>query len=253
VSPHIDYARGGPVYAQVWRAAAEAARAADLAVILGTDHYGQDGSLTLTRQHYATPFGVLPTAGDVVDALAEALGEEAAFADELDHRSEHSIELAAVWLHHIREGQPCEIMPILCGSFRLFIQGDVGAANDPALASALEALKAAASKRQTLVVAAGDLAHVGPAFGGHPLDLVGRARLQAADDALIERMCAGDAEGFLTGIQHVGDRNNVCGVPPIYLALRLLQPAQGELVAYDRCPADARGTSLVSVCGVVFR
>jgi len=83
--------------------------------------------------------------------------------------------------------------------------------------------------------------------------MVGRARLQAADEALIDRMRAGDAEGFLAEGQRVEDRNNVCGVPAIYLALRLLQPAQGELVAYDRCPADGYGTSLVSVCGLVFR
>ena len=117
VSPHIDFARGGPVYARVWKRAADEVRAADLAVVLGTDHYGPDKQLTLTRQHYATPYGLLPTARDVVEALAEAMGTEAAFAGELDHRSEHSIELAAVWLHHIRAGQPCELAPVLCGSF----------------------------------------------------------------------------------------------------------------------------------------
>jgi len=60
VSPHIDYARGGPVYAHVWK-------------------------LTLTRQHYATPFGVLPTAREVVETLAGAMGAETAFAGELYH------------------------------------------------------------------------------------------------------------------------------------------------------------------------
>ena len=84
--------------------------------------------------------------------------------------------------------------------------------------------------------------------------MMGRARLQAADEALIGRINAGDAEGFLTEIQSVQDRNNVCGVPPIYLALRLLHPAvQGELAAYDRCPADGQGASAVSICGIVFR
>lgn len=106
VTPHIDYDRGGPVYAQVWKRATEMVRAAELAVILGTDHYGQNGRITLTRQHYATPFGVLPTASQVVNQLAEAMGAEEALADELHHRGEHSIELAAVWLHHVRQGGP---------------------------------------------------------------------------------------------------------------------------------------------------
>jgi AmmeMemoRadiSam system protein B len=271
VSPHIDYARGGPVYAQVWRQAADAARKADLVLILGTDHVegihppGSAGTITLTRQHYATPYGILPTANGPVEALAKTLGEENAFAEELHHRTEHSIELAAVWLHHMRSGEPCDIVPVLCGSFRHCIQGDVFAAEDMGIQAFTETFRRVTAGQKVLVVAAADLAHIGPAFGGHPVDMVGRARLQAADDALIEQINGGDADGFLTEIQRVEDCYHVCGVPPIYLALRLLQAdrvhpadsvhpaAQGELVAYDRCPADGQGTSMVSICGIIFR
>jgi AmmeMemoRadiSam system protein B len=253
VSPHIDYARGGPVYAQVWKRAAEMAREAELVVLLGTDHFGADGGLTLTRQHYSTPFGVLPTAREVVDALVDAIGAEAAFVGELYHRGEHSIELAAVWLHYMRGGQPCELVPVLCGSFGDFVRGEADPEQDPAMVAVVETLRQATAGRRALVVAAGDLSHVGPAFGGRPLGLVERARLQIADDELIERICAGDAQGFFAAIQRDGDRRNVCGLPPIYLALRVLSPVQGEQVAYDRCPADGNGTSLVSVCGVVWR
>jgi AmmeMemoRadiSam system protein B len=252
LSPHIDYARGGPVYARVWLQGGEAARSAHRAIILGTDHYGPEGTFTLTHQRYATPYGVLPTASDIVDALANALGKEAAFAHELHHRSEHAIELALIWLHHLRGGQPCPVVPVLCGSFQHLIQRDVDPQQDQELTRFVEALRDAGASPGTLVVAAGDLAHLGPAFGSHPLSLVGRAQMKAADDVLIERMCAGDAVGFLSEIQRVGDRNNVCGVPPIYLTLRALEPTQGELVAYERCPADAQGTSFVSVCGIAF-
>jgi AmmeMemoRadiSam system protein B len=251
VCPHIDYARGGPVYAAVWKRAAEMARAADLVVLLGTDHFG-DGLLTLTRQNYSTPFGVLPTAREVVDELAKAIGQDAAFAGELTHRSEHSIELAAVWLHHVREGQPCELVPILCGSFSHFIQGEANPEHDPAINTLTDTLRRATSRRRVLVVAAADLSHVGSAFGGQPLDLVGRAQVQAADDELIEQICAGDAQAFFGTLKRDGDRRNVCGLPPIYLALRILSPVQGKRVAYERCPADENGASLVSVCGIVF-
>ncbi len=252
VSPHIDYERGGLAYAQVWKQAAQAVRAADLAVILGTDHYGPEAHLTLTRQNYATPLGVLPTARNIVDALAEAIGADKAFAGELYHRSEHSVELAAVWLHHIRDGHPCELVPILCGSFDRFIGGQAAPDDELNLDELIAVFKQATAGKRVIVVAAADLAHVGPAFGGQPLDRLGRARLQAADDELIERICAGDAEGFLSAIRRVGDRNGVCGVPPIYVALRLLAPVQGARVAYERCLADEAGTSLVSVCGVVW-
>jgi AmmeMemoRadiSam system protein B len=252
VSPHIDYARGGPVYAAVWKRAALSVQAADLVVVLGTDHYGQGNLLTLTRQHYATPFGLLPTAQDIVDQLAEAIGPQAVYAGQLHHRGEHSIELAAVWLHHMRQGQPCDVVPVLCGSFQPFIEGQGTPLEDPTLSAFCQALRQATAGRRTLVVAAADLSHVGPAFGGAPLGWVERARLQAADEGLLACMCVGDAQAFFAAIQRDGDRRNVCGLPPIELALRLLAPVSGEQVAYQRCPADERGTSWVSVCGVVW-
>jgi len=254
VSPHIDYERGGPVYAQVWGQAADAVRAADLVIIFGTDHAGSAGRITLTRQHYATPYGVLPTAIDVVDTVAAAIGEEAAFAEEIHHRREHSIELAAVWLHHIRDGQPCDLVPILCGSFQHFVEGEGGPATDPTLNATLSALRSATAGRRVVAVAAADLAHVGPAFNDpYPIDHVRYAQLQAADEVLIQTIAEGDAETFFRTIEAEDDRRNVCGLPPIYLTLRFLdRNARGQLTGYDRCPADEGNTSFVSVCGVVF-
>ena len=252
VTPHIDYTRGGPVYAQVWRQADESIRSAELVIIFGTDHFGGDASITLTRQNYATPFGVLPTARGIVDDLARGIGEPLAFDGELRHRGEHSVELAAVWLHHTREERECEVVPVLCGSFSRFTCGLADAAEDERINTLVAILREHMRDRQTIVVAAADLAHVGPAFGGEPIDLAGRVALQESDAELIDRMCDGDAEGFLGAIKRVEDRNNVCGVSPIYLALKTLQGTKGRFVAYDRCPADEEGTSLVSICGVVF-
>ncbi len=256
VSPHIDFPRGGPVYAAVWEQAAAAVRAADLAIIFGTDHYGGHGKLTLTRQHYATPYGVLPTAVDVVDAAASAIGMEAAFEEELHHRSEHAIEFAAVWLHHMRGGArggaACEIVPVLCGSFGHYVAGAADPNGDGRIAALVAALKQATAGRRVVVVAAADLAHIGPAFGGAEVDAAGQAALQAADTEVLAQINQGDAAGFFRTLQRVGDHNNVCGLPPIYLALRLLGPVTGETVAYDQCPADEHGTSWVSVAGVVW-
>lgn len=252
VSPHIDYDRGGPVYKAVWGAAEEAARDADLAIIFGTDHSGGLGKVTLTRQSYATPYGVLPTAGDIVDRLALAIDEDDAFAEELHHRSEHSIELASVWLHHARGGRPLEVVPLLCGSFAHFVAGQADPAADARFAKVIEVLADAMKGRNALVVAAADLAHVGPAFDGEPVQAAGQARLRQADDAILDQMVAGSAEGFFEELKTVEDANNVCGLPPIYLALRLLGETTGEMVAYDQCPADEANTSWVSVAGMVW-
>jgi AmmeMemoRadiSam system protein B len=253
ISPHIDYQRGGLVYAEVWQAAAQAAREADLVIVLGTDHQGGNGTVTLTRQSYATPWGKLPTDLEVVDALASSLGEEAAFAEELHHRGEHSIELAVVWLHFIREGRPVPVVPILCGSFGGFVESQGDPATHPPFAASLDVLREVMASRRTLVVAAADLAHMGPAFG-HPygLDYIGRARLRNADQRLLQTVYDGDAAAFFEMLKAEGDRRNVCGLPPIYLTLRLLGEARGEPAGYDICPADPQGTSFVSIAGVIL-
>ena len=254
VSPHIDYERGGPVYAKIWQKMAEAARQAEIAVIFGTDHNGGQGMLTLTRQNYATPYGILPTATGVVGAVADAIGPELAFEEELHHIGEHSVELAAVWLHHVRDRQPIELVPILTGSFQHFISTPFEPSTDPTIAAALEALDRELDGRSALIVAAGDLAHVGPAFGDAvPVDFTGRARLAADDNALMETICAGDAEAFYRKLEAEHDRRNVCGLAPVYLTLRLLGETSGECAGYNRCPADQNGASWVSICGVALK
>ncbi len=253
ISPHIDYQRGGPVYAGVWRYAQDAVRNAERAIVLGTDHNGDFGSVTLTRQHYATPYGVLPTAQDAVDRLVEVLGEDDAFREELHHRSEHSIELALVWLHYIREGRPLEVVPILLGSFAHFTSGQQRPSEDARLDAVVNVLREIMREKPTVVIAGADLAHVGPAFGDPmPWGVHDKARLKRADEELIQAMIRGDAEAFYAAIAAVQDRYRICGLPPIYVLLRVLGTGEGILTGYDQCPADAQNGSVVSICGVAI-
>jgi hypothetical protein len=251
ICPHIDYRRGGRVYAGLWRRAARAARRAELIVVLGTDHNG--GSLiSPTRQHYATPWGVLPTCREAVDALAQSLGQTEAFCDELHHRTEHSIELALVWLHGLLGDHTPELVPILTGSFQHFIAADGDPRHDAQLQAVAETLRKVAAGRRTLVIAAADLAHMGPAFDGPPLDVSRRAQLRRADDALLKDICRGDVDDFYGQIEAERDRRNICGLPPIYLALQILGQTHGQITGYEICPADETNTSGVSVAGVML-
>jgi AmmeMemoRadiSam system protein B len=107
--------------------------------------------------------------------------------------------------------------------------------------------------RRTLVVAAADLAHVGPAFGQpYGVDLIGRAQLRSADERLLQTIYDGDAAAFYEQLRAEGDRRNVCGLPPIYLTLRLLGETSGEPAGYALCPADPQGTSYVTIAGVIL-
>jgi AmmeMemoRadiSam system protein B len=144
-------------------------------------------------------------------------------------------------------------VPILCGSFAAFVAGEGDPATHEAFAAAVEVLRQVAASRRTLVVAAADLAHMGPAFGDpYGLDFIARAKLRSADERLLASVYAGDATGFFEQLKAEGDRRNVCGLPPIYLTLRLLGETSGEQAGYDLCPADPQGTSLVTIAGVIF-
>ena len=253
VCPHIDYDRGGVTYAQLWRRCAPALDDIELAIVFGTDHSGGPGTLTPTAQSYATPLGVLPTESRLVDGLAEVLGPDRAFAEELHHVNEHSIELALVWFHHYIGGRACPVVPVLCGSFQQFVDGEEELSENEPIEAALSYLRDATSGRRTLVIAAADLAHVGPAFGDlAPIDPVQRATVAAKDARSIEAICDGDASAFFALSREEGDSRRVCGLPPIYIALSLLDGARGESLGYAQCPADVAGGSLVSIAGALL-
>ena len=260
LSPHIDYQRGNRSYAKTWRYVSEAAKECDLAIILGTDHAGGDCKITPTLQSYATPWGPLPTDKELVKSLVAGLGGESAFEEEEHHIREHSVELALVWLHYLfrksnRNGEGPRVLPILCGHMGSYVYGDGESGESEKLDSVVTALKKVMEERKTLVIAAGDLAHVGPAFGDPtPWGRNERALLKRADESSLAAICSGDWETFLAGIRGERDKRRVCGLTPIYLALRMLgNEVSGTVTAYDQCPADPMGGSLVSIAGVIWQ
>jgi AmmeMemoRadiSam system protein B len=253
VSPHIDFMRGYETYARLWRRAAPSLEDVELVLVFGTDHAGGPGALTPTRQNYQTPLGMLPTDTDIVDGLAEALGLDSAFAEEHNHIREHSIELVAVWLQYFLRDRVCPVVPVLCGSYHEFVMGVSDPGTDEKIEAAVAFLREATAGRRTLVVAAADLAHVGPAFGDTlPVDPAGRAALSAKDRESLTAICGGDAGEFFQLSRNETDSRRVCGLPPIYMTLRILDGVRGESLGYAQCPADADGGSLVSIAGVLL-
>ena len=250
--PHIDYNRGQATYARLWQQARYDLSEIETAIVFGTDHYGGIGRLTLTRQSYATPYGTLPTDIRVVGSLADVLGD-LSFKEELHHASEHSIELASVWLHHFFRDSDLTLVPILCGSFHDVISGAANPDDDTRLLASLDVLAEVMRQRRTLLIAAGDLAHVGPAFGDtRPLDALGKANVKREDSASVAAICAGDADQFLGISRAESDRRRLCGLPPIYMMLRLLDGATGVSTGYEQCPADEWNGSVVSIAGALL-
>ena len=256
ISPHIDYARGWRTYAETWLRAREAVEQAELVILFGTDHAGAPNSLTLTRQSYATPWGTLPTDVSLVDRLSSVIGEEQAFAQEVHHVGEHSIELAAVWLHYIAGRKPVPLLPVLCGPPKRKPSEseddtDDGGSGPPQ--DFLEALTDIAAGPRVLVVAAADLSHVGPAFGDPaPLDSQAKAGIHDSDQEWLQVACSGNEQVLADHFRQHGNPTRICGAGPIYYMLSVLQGSQGSVVSYQQCPADEQFGSLVSVAGALF-
>ena len=251
ISPHIDFPRGWRTYVATWQRARAAVEDADLIILLGTDHSGRLDSFTLTRQSYATPWGPLPTDSGLVDRLASIIGENDAFAQEVHHVGEHSIELASVWLHYVAGGKPKRLLPILCGPASAALNADTRDAAP--LWNALALLSEVASQQNTLVVAAGDLSHVGPAFGDpSPLGPQDKSKIHSSDDQWLEVACSGSSDRLMDHIRLQGDSTRICGAAPIQYMLAILPETQGQVVAYDQCPADEEFGSIVSVAGVLY-
>ena len=251
ISPHIDYPRGWRTYAETWNQAKAAVEAADRVIILGTDHAGSPGSLTLTRQSYATPWGALPTDTEVVTELASILGEDRGFAEEAHHIGEHSIELAAVWLHYVAGGKPKKLVPVLCGGPEPFLEQEDSAAKS--VWQAIDLLAGVAAEDDTLVIAAADISHVGPAFSDKdPLDDAAKSNIKDSDERWLEAACAGDSGRLRDHMVRHGDPTRICGATPIFLMASMLGEARGHVVHYDQCPADEGFGSLVSIAGVLY-
>jgi MEMO1 family protein len=257
VSPHIDYHRGGLTYARAWRAAGRPrAEPFDLVVIFGTDHNGTERPFTLTRKTYDTPLGPVATDVPLVDELVARLPvqAEALFADELNHRHEHSIELQAVWLRSLFGDAGPPVLPVLCGSLHRSVERQESPGVDPRVAGFLDALRTATAGRRVLVVAGADLAHVGPRFGDGPMKKADCDRVAGEDHVALEAAARRDADAFFAAVAAVGDRNRVCGLAPIYHAVAFAgrEGRPGTILDYDQCRADEAGASFVSITALAM-
>jgi MEMO1 family protein len=251
IAPHIDFHRGGPVYAWAYRELLERSDA-DLFVVLGTCHAGMPDPFAVTLKAYDTPLGAVPVDRELYEALSRRYDADL-LRSETAHRNEHSIEFQAVMLRHVLGARrPFSILPVLASYVHeaVWARGDPEA--DPRVPRFIDALLAAmaASRRKVCLVAGVDLAHVGPRFGdAEPNTSESLAAVAAADLAMLEAIVAGDPTAFFTSVAHDGDRRRICGLSPIYTFLRALPGVEGRLLRYHQWP-DPQGA--VSFCAATF-
>jgi len=256
IAPHIDLRRGGGCFARSYAELERGCRA-ETFVVLGIAHVPTCRRFALCAKDFETPLGVLPVDRDFLQSLDGRLQRDF-YEDEFVHRSEHSVEFQAVFLQFLYGGlKPVRFVPILCSGFEKAAVSGLPE-EEPEFREFVEALRLtlAESRSSACCIAAVDLSHLGRRFGQEVT--LGRAFLEQAeadDRRMIERILAGDAEGFLRLIQEERDCRNVCGVPAIYTLLRLLEGQvsgrAGRLLSYEQAVEDS-AQSVVTFMGAAF-
>jgi AmmeMemoRadiSam system protein B len=241
---------GGVCYGHAYRLLA-AGGPADLYVVLGTCHGPLPGAFAATRKHFQTPLGLAHTDQWFIDTLARQWGEDL-FAEELAHRSEHTIEFQVVFLQHLF-GPEVRIVPILCSFSPADALADIEAGRRiRRFAEALRATSKAFGGR-VVMLASADLSHVGPRYGDPwAADGTRLSLLRHHDQELLRIIAQGDAEAMARELAASGNRFRVCGFPPIYTMLKALELQGGTVLDYRHAHMDNNGSVVTFAAVALF-
>jgi AmmeMemoRadiSam system protein B len=254
VAPHIDPWRGARCYGEAYTAlAGSVPESVDTFVLFGTSHAPMREPFSLCRKAFATPFGPMEADLDSIDAIARAVDFDV-YADQFNHKREHSLEFQAVFLRHVlgAKRRTARIIPILAGLGEQQSRGTSPRSNKQ-VERFLDAVRKIVEGKRAVVIAGADLAHVGPRFGdARPFDDAERKALDETDRESLEHASRVDAERFWGHVSADLDTRRVCGLAPIYALLRTIAPkATGKLRHYEQTIDPDEG-SIVSHAAVGF-
>jgi AmmeMemoRadiSam system protein B len=258
IAPHIDPWRGAVGYGHAYGAMRRAlAPEADTFILFGTSHAPMRQPFALCRKAFATPLGSIEADLGAIDALAQAAPFDA-YADQFNHKREHSLEFQVVFLRHLlaargSRARHARIIPILAGLGEHQARG-TDPSSDGGVTKFIDALRAIIDARpgRVVVIAGADMAHIGPRFGDERPSTKTLASLDATDRASLGHAAAGDARGFWKDVAKDLDTRRVCGLAPIYALLRTVPGGgAGELLHYEQT-VDKEDGSVVSHAAVGF-
>jgi AmmeMemoRadiSam system protein B len=256
VAPHIDPWRGAVGYGHAYHALAEALPPdADTFVLFGTSHAPMREPFALCRKAFATPFGAASADTDAIDSIAQCAEGFDPYADQFNHKREHSLEFQVVFLKHLLKNRPFRIVPILAG-----LGANQASTQDPSRDKRVNRFMSGvrdlfeSRPGRVVVVAGADMAHVGPRFGdASPFDAERRAGLESADRASLGHAASLDARGFWSHVVTDLDERRVCGLAPIWSLVHAVKGsgATGKVLHYEQT-VDAEDGSIVSHAALGF-
>jgi len=252
VAPHIDPWRGARSYGEAYGVLGEALPAdADTFILFGTSHAPMREPFALCRKAFDTPLGRLEADKAAIDDLAAACDFDP-YADQFNHKREHSLEFQAVFLKHLLGGRPARIIPVLAGLGAQQSSGE-SPRKSRSVERFLDAVRKVVTDKRAVVIAGADLAHVGPRFGDpRPFDEGERSALGATDRESLDHAARRDAEGFWSHVAADLDTRRVCGLAPVYSLLRTVDAgAKGHVRHYEQTVDPDEG-SIVSHAAMGF-
>jgi AmmeMemoRadiSam system protein B/AmmeMemoRadiSam system protein A len=157
---------------------------------------------------FATPLGEMPVDAEACRALAGAHPLISTRADA--HSREHALEVQLPFLQTVLP--QAKLVPLVCG--------ELSAADARTLAPLL---RKTLWNTETLWVISSDFTHFGASFGYVPFTRDVPQRLSELDHGAVERICAGDLDGFAEYLERTGA--TICGAHPISLLLAVIENA----------------------------
>jgi AmmeMemoRadiSam system protein B len=253
IAPHIDFQRGGPCYAWAYKELAESVQP-DLFILLGTVHSPTTFPFVLTSKTVATPWGEVKTDGEIVSALAEKLSFDP-FHDELVHKTEHTIEFQTVFLDYLyRDRKKLKILPVLCSSFHDIMEQGTTPQDKPYVNEFIETLRSLieGTSCRSCCIASADLAHVGLRFGDSVAPSNASLKeIERKDIEMLSHVERLNADAFYESIAREKDARKICGLPPIYTLLKLIDSQEGSILNYQQS-VEAEAGSVVTFTSMVF-
>ena len=261
VTPHLDYGRGWPNYAQVYGRMRVVDRP-DRVVILGTNHFGYATGVCMCDKGYRTALGVSEVDGALAQRLSGALGP-ALLEHRFDHEHEHSIELQVPWIQHVFGTDETGAFPKVLGilvhdpSVRNGESYDgKGVAFEPFVKALREAI--AAMPGRTLIVASADLSHVGPAFGDQTVmageegpGAEARNEVVRGDLEVLKHLTDNKPEALVSSMAWRQNPTRWCSIGNLAAAAAVVQPKETRLLHFHAA-LDEQGMSMVTCAAMVM-
>jgi AmmeMemoRadiSam system protein B len=248
LAPHIDLRieEAWSVYANSFLPLKNASEI-DTLILLGTAHYKSSADFMFTKKDFVTPYGTAQTDMELLTAIQESV--EIHF-DDIAHYKEHSLEFHLLFAQKLLPNKNFKILPILTGSPFNYVEDGLTPDTNESYVAQINAIKKAVETtgKKVLILASGDMSHVGRKFGDDFPAGTEVIRINTEDKLIIGNLKTRDKNNFFNQIIEFGDRNRMCGVAPFYAALSLIDRKKTVNVGYDMWLEDET-ESLVSFAG----